>query len=259
LALTIGMEVKVAVLPPGDDPASLVAKNPNHWKHALKVGKHVIDFHLDNILARKLDPRVLSREIKSEVLPSVLDVESKTEQAHFIKTIAEKADLKEEALWDDLKALAKIKKTGATAASPSGGGVIMLASRKQAIERRIVGAILWQEGKKDQVVTSAAIRKRFAEIVGEEEERVLERDVGIEKEKLIFEAEQYYEHSSRFNEEIEELFINMEEEVLKGELIKKMSELHKAELGKDGEMAKKLLTEYVEVTNKLSALKKKHI
>ncbi len=258
LALVIGMEVKVAVLPPGDDPASLVAKNPNHWKHALKEGKHIIDFYLDNILARKLDARVLSREIKSAVLPSVLDVDSKTEQAHFIKTIAEKADLKEEALWDDLKSLATARKTG-VASVPARAGMNALASRRQAIERRIIGVICWQEGKKDRAEVSAAIRKRFAEIVGEDVEKALERDVGIEKEKLIFEAEQYYEQSSKFDEDIEELFINIKEEMLKEELVKKMAELHKAELGKDSEKAKKLLTEYVEVTNKLSALKKKLI
>ena len=111
LAMRIGMEVKVAVLPPGEDPASLVAKNPNLWKQALKNGKHIIDFYADNLLARKLDPRVLSREIKSAVLPFVLHVESKTEQAHFIKSIAEKSGLKEDALWDDFKTLLKSPKT----------------------------------------------------------------------------------------------------------------------------------------------------
>lgn len=268
LALRIGMEVKVAVLPAGEDPASLVAKNPELWKKALKEGKHIIDFYADSLLAKNPDRRVLAREIKASVLPFVLEVESATEQAHFIKSLGEKAGLKEDALWADLKALQQIRKAagGAPASAsaypaPAVGTTadkikIGSQSRLQGIERRVIGAILWQESKKNQT-SAEAIRKRFREVSGAEPARMLEDAISGEKEKLIFEAEQYYEHSARFESDLEELFINLEEEMLKEDLGNKMAELHKAETGQDSGRAKEILTECNRITLRLAELRKK--
>ncbi len=271
------MEVKVAVLPAGDDPASLVAKNPNLWKQALKAGKHIIDFYTDNLLARKLDRRVLSREIKAAVLPFVLNVESKTEQAHFIKSIAEKTGLKEDALWEDLKILSKTAPAISFTSSSASGSAATAAgknledkfirkppekngiSRLQAIERRVIGVIHWQESKKDRVKMVESIRKKFRELVGEEVAQSLEQVFAAEKDKLLFEAEQYYEQSTKFEEDVKELFINLEDEKLKDDLSKRMAELQKAETEKDTAKAEELLRECQRISSRLSALHKVEI
>jgi DNA primase len=265
LALQIGMEVKVASLPAGDDPASLIVKDPNLWKQALKNGKHIIDFYTDSLISRKLERRTLSREIKAEVLPFVLSVESKTEQAHFVKSIAEKSGLKEDALWDDVKTLIK-------AGKPSGGTLVnsnqnqaktrytagpMPASRRKAIESRAIGVIQWLEGKKDHEKIVAAIRKKLVQLLGQEQAEAVEIEYAVEKEKQIFEAEQYYEQSVNLVEDVRELMVNLEEEVLKDELTKHMSELHQAEKNKDTKQAEECLKQCQEITNKLTALRKK--
>lgn len=268
LALQIGMEVKVAVLPAGDDPASLVAKNPNLWKQALKTGKHIIDFYTDTMLARNLDRRVLSREIKASVLPFVLNVESKTEQAHFIKGIAEKTGLKENALWDDVRSLggsagssakpeaAKFN-AGSSAGTGAGGppGKVSL-SRLESIERRVIGLIHWQESKKDRVKMVESIRKKLREVVGEDEAKNLEETLAPEKETLIFQAEQYYEQSTKLEGDIKELFVNLEDEKLKDDLSKRMTELQKAETEKDTAKIEELLKECQRISSRLSALHK---
>ncbi len=271
LALQIGMEVKVAVMPAGEDPASLVAKNPNLWKKALKDGKHIIDFYTDTLLSRLSqggDRRTLSREIKSSVLPFVMNVESATEQAHFVKSIAEKTGLREESLWEDVKSL--MKTTGASQNSSQGyaqtnqtnAAKVMLdnpalpISRQQGIVRRILGVILWQESKKDQGEMASRIRKRFVETMGEDAAVRLEQAAESDKEKLIFEAEQYYEQCTTFEADIEEIFINLAEEKLKGELIGKMAQLQGAEHSKDIEKTAVLLAECQGITSKLAALRK---
>jgi DNA primase len=274
LALRIGMEVKVAVLPAGDDPASLVAKNPELWKQALKAGKHIIDFYADSLIAKNSDRRVLAREIKASVLPFVLEVESSTEQAHFVKSLAEKAGLKEDAVWTDLKALQKSRTTigqavtGGNSGAGAGGSFganegasdkkfpVALASRRQAIERRIIGVMVWQESKKNNAAAEA-VRKRFVEIAGEEGAAMLEAAVAEEKDKLIFEAEQYYEQSPKFENDLKELFINLEEEMLKDELGSRMLELHRAEVEQNSEKIKEILTDCNRITLKLAELKKK--
>lgn len=103
---------------------------------------------------------------------------------------------------------------------------------------------------------AAAIRKKFTEIVGPPLAEALEAELAAEKEKLIFEAEQYYEQSTKFKEDIQELFINLEEEVLKDSLAKKMAELHKAESEKKSEQAEEFLKQCQEITSRLNNLRK---
>ncbi len=261
LALQIGMEVKVAVLPPGEDPASLVAKNPNHWKTALKDGKHIIAFYLDKVMHQNTDRRFLLNEIKTGVFPFILELPSKIDQDTFVKMIVDKTGLKEQAVRDDLRTLqiaqAKgIKPVAASQQQAQPSNAAIPISRQQGIERRIIGVILWQESKKDRSEMASAIRKRFVEIAGEESAKKLEEAIETEKEKLIFEAEQYYEHSLKFEEDIQEIFINLQEELLKYELGKKMAELQKAERSQDVEGATKLLAECQGITKKMADLRK---
>jgi hypothetical protein len=245
-----------------------VAKNPNLWKQALKAGKHIIDFYTDTLLARNLDRRVLSREIKASVLPFVLNVESKTEQAHFIKGIAEKTGLKENALWDDVRSLggsaggstkSEVGKFGAAgiAGAAAGGppGKVSIP-RLESIERRVIGLIHWQESKKDRVKMVESIRKKFREIVGEDGAKNLEETLASEKETLIFQAEQYYEQSTKLEGDIKELFVNLEDEKLKDDLSKRMTELQKAETEKDTAKIEELLKECQRISSRLSALHK---
>lgn len=254
IALEIGMDVKVAVLPKGEDPASLVAKDPSLWKQALKTGKHIIDFYTENLLGKNLDRRVLAREIKSSVLPSVLQVQSKTEQGHFVKMISEKSGIKEDALWDDLKVLTKEMKV--PQAQIIAKEMPALVSRLKGIESRLFGVLFWLESKKDEPKIKK-VRDKLNEVLGPDPARTAEQALAGEKDRLIFEAEQYYENSARFSEDVGELFINLEEEKLKDELGKAMTELHKAELMKDGEKAKTFLSECQAITNKLAAIRKR--
>jgi DNA primase len=267
LALQIGMEVKVAVLPAGDDPASLVVKNPNLWKQALKNGKHIIDFYTDSLIARKLNPRVLSREIKTAVLPFVLRVESKTEQAHFIRSIADKSGLKEDALWDDLKSLSRDPGVGQVRAAGSGAGSSVRApgvddkvplTRRQGIERKILGIILWKRGSNDPV--SEVIRERYAQVAPDTPLDTLEAELAAERDKLVFETEQYYgavDQEARVEQELEELLVNLEEEVLKESFTRKRLEVKKAESEGRHEEAESFLKECQDITRRISALQSK--
>lgn len=258
LALQLGMEVKVAVLPRGEDPASLVAKSPDLWRKAIRDSKHIIDFYTDSLLSRNIERRSLSREIKNAVLPFVLDVQSTTEQAHFMKSISEKSGLKEEALWDDLKNLSRSEKlTVGVKVDANPRHDSTQATRQIGIERRILGVLMWQESKSKPEIGIEHVRQRLREILGEETAQSIETAAQSEKDKLIFEAEQYYEHGSRFERDVEELFINLEEEILKEKLSRYMVELHKAELIRDHKRAEEFLIQCQGVNTKLAALRKK--
>lgn len=256
LALRLGMEVKVVVLPRGEDPASLVLKSPDLWRKAIRDSKHMVDFYIDTLISTVKNERVLSREIKANVLPLITNIESSTEQAHFVKTLSDKTGLKETAIWDDLK---KVYKAAGSSISKVDSAVAetKLVSRQTSIENRIMGVILWQETKGQTDLDLRELEKRFVEILGADRFESLKVAALEDKDKLIFEAEQYYEHGNHFMKDLDELFINLEEEILKEALSKQMVELHKAELIKDHARAEKFLIECQSINSRLAALKKR--
>jgi DNA primase len=102
LALLLGMEVKIASLPKGEDPASVVKEDPKKWKTALKESEHFVDFALNKAL-RENQGRNLTKEVIKSVLPLIDLIKSEIEKSQFVKKIALKMKVGEEAVWNDLK------------------------------------------------------------------------------------------------------------------------------------------------------------
>ena len=98
LALSLGMEVKLAQLPKGTDPAELILKDENAWIDAMKNSKHLIDFYLDNLVQEKLDPRKLAKEVEKKVLPYVSKLKSSIEQSHYVSLISKRTGIREDAI-----------------------------------------------------------------------------------------------------------------------------------------------------------------
>lgn len=105
IALSLDMEVKIAPLPEGEDPASIVKKDPEEWRLILRNAKPVIEFALDQT-QNKSKGISLIREVEKKVLPYLTYVKSEIEKAHFIRLISEKLNVSEDSL---LKSLSKIK------------------------------------------------------------------------------------------------------------------------------------------------------
>ena len=258
LALSLGMEVKVAGLPKGDDPSSLIQKDPKAWSHVISKSKHIIDFYTDSLVGSGIDSRNIGKKIKEKVLPFVLFVESSMERSHFVKNISEKTGIKEEAIWDDLKSLPK-PSVGRESASSNSAHINSAAppKNKYSVPRSIIGIIFWQREIKKPSVNISDLSKRLKESLGEERVSDLEKEFEPEKEKLIFEAEQYYKESEILDKHIEELFLRLEEDKLKEELGKVILALKKAEEAKDTVQAGIHLKHCQDLSGKLAELKQK--
>lgn len=102
MALSFGMETKIASLPKGEDPASVAQKEPKEWKEALKKAEHFTDFALNKALNEK-EGRNLTKEIIKNVLPLVHLIKSEIEKSQFVKKIALKMKVREEDVWNDIK------------------------------------------------------------------------------------------------------------------------------------------------------------
>ena len=255
LALDLGMEVKLASLPKGSDPAQLLKDDALNFKACLRNSRHLIDFYLDDLLAQRVEGRKLAKEVGEKVLPYVGKLTSAIEQSHFVSQISKKTSIPEEAIWFDLRKLKyvqtdNLKKEKVTTATE-------IKKRKNHIERRLLGIILWQREEKSKIIDESKILDRLKEITGKIVSDFPEAEGN--REELIFEAENYYEGRENLEMEVEELLNNLKEDILREKFIETMHALDQAEKKKDGKKSKELLNLCQEITKELSELAVKRL
>ncbi|HEY1037136.1 MAG TPA: DNA primase, partial [Candidatus Paceibacterota bacterium] len=277
-ALAIGMGVKVAGLPTGEDPASLLLKDKEEFKKALKNSKHIIEYYLD-ILTRESKKEGASQEkfkksIGEELLPYVAVIESAIARSGFISKISLGTGIRE----DDIRMeVEKIMKDNAQAQagqpkkekevsrdeeggySADGGnganGGQSVIMRDPSI-RRLVGLVQWLESKKD-VDSAQAILERIGTLLAPDEFSDFKMLVSQPKEELIFEAEVLFQGSSKLSQEIEHMVDGIEDRMLKESLSKAMSDLKIAEGRKDMKKIEELLARCQKISLQLSELNRK--
>ncbi len=248
-ALSIGMDVKIAALPSGKDPADLVIEDKEKWKECLKASKHIIDFYLDALLQKGLDERKLGIAIQNNVLPYVRALESSIEQAHFIAKISHAANIKEDALWAELRKipLEEVQAPPETVARNEIG-----KQKLSAAERKIIGLLLLKKEKNNEDAESFS--KKLEEIIGKERLDKMVTDAERDKDELLLEAEEYFADKIKGAMAEKELLIALDEDRWKNLFSEKMTELAKAERDKDAERIRTLLAECQEISKKLAIL-----
>ncbi|MFZ2621263.1 MAG: DNA primase [Minisyncoccia bacterium] len=258
IALSLGMELKIAQMPEGKDPADLAKDEPEKLKECLRNSKHIIDFYTDVLLSRGLESRALGEEIRKNVLPYIVELLSTIEKSQFIKSIAQKTFIKEEALWDDLKRLGlsgAVKAPVIPNASPPGG------KRVEAIERKVIGIIMWQKSlppstsEVQATIDLKDIEKRVKTILGNRMQELL-KQFEKERESLLFEIEAYYNNKANLSRDIQELILGLEEEYLKKEFTDAMIKLQKAEQTKNSSDILRYLEECQRISQKINTIKR---
>ena len=254
IALSLGMDVKVAVLPTGVDPADLISKEGvEAWKNAIKNSKHLIEFILDRVILDCVeDQRKIGREVKDRVLSFVDILPSAIEKSHFLKKISDITSIPLQALEEDMKKIEKEQKFEKQEIQDTVKNTNNLY-RKDYIERKLLGIILWQKSLKNAIVETENILKELSQILKKDPKEIIENNQ-INKEDLIFEAEVFYSNTP-FDKEITELLLNLKEEYLKEELSKKMRELHIAEEHKNQEKSIEILKEINEINQQIQNIK----
>lgn len=234
IALSMGMDVKIADLVGGKDPADLVLHSPEDWKNVLRAAKPIIEFELGNVMRDVPDPRKLPRALRERVFPFLARIESRMDQAHFVKMISDRTTIPEAAVWDDLKNV----KVETSAATPTPNISVNIQKSVQSlgpdlIVRRMFGLLshieksVPDEGKTYRAEIQKVAGATYAALVSEVEP--LMSDLAFEAEAIFgSDHEEWLRH-------MKELIINFEEDVISHELITAMSELRQAE--KAGDMA----------------------
>jgi DNA primase len=254
IALSFGMDVKVVSMPEGVDPADLISKSGGDaWRTAIRNSKHIIEFLLGKVLDNyKDDTRKAGREIREKVLPYVDVIESSIEKAHFVKKISDLSQIPEEALKEDLVKIEKefkYEKEEIEKAKELENKIL----RKDYIERRLLGIILWQKNLPNKAIDVEKTIKEFSDTLNIKEDEIFNKKDN--KEDLIFEAEVFYGGDVDLKKDTEELLMNFKEEHLKEKLFKKMQELRDFEMKKDLDKSNQVLKEINEINKSIQNIK----
>jgi DNA primase len=224
LGISLGLEVKVANLPEGQDPAEVASRDPQAWRDILRDSKPAVEFFFHKVSEREKDERKLGKEIVKRILPLIKLMESAIEQSHFIAMIARRTGIREEVLWEDLK---KVNKAAVPAESPHPN---LTGENSESNEKKKAPPFSQRE----------QIEERLAEIGHWRKELI---DTG--PEALDLESEE------------SELRDNLANILLRDDLSLLRSRLAQAELSNDKELSQSLTLEIQELHNQMRALEQK--
>jgi DNA primase len=255
MAISLGMEAKVALLPEGKDPADVLSEDKELFVSVLRSSTHVIDFALAQVVASGGDSRQIARLIGEKVLPLVAKVPSLMEQSHFVSLIAKRVGIKEEAIWIDLRRIAKdpdIKKIDNVA-------VIETKKKEDYTARRLWGIVFWQSQVREPFIDVNVLKSTLVGIVGEERWKEIEGNFEPQTNEIIFEVEAYYGSKEALEKDIKELLIHFEEDHIREALVMVMNKLQNAELTNDSSIIESMnprLTELMKRRNELADKRK---
>lgn len=215
LALSLGMEVKIAEFKDGKDPADILLgpEGKEKFKGALKDSMHIVDFYLSKIISEKLEERKLGLAVREKILPFLALIESNIEKSHFVKKINEKTGISESAIWEDLKKVKIEPGVAGAEAKVSGFKDEVAVQRKDSVERRVFGVINWQARDKEPIIDLAKIKEKVIEIIGEENYKKWQKAPATILNEITFEAEQYYD-KKKIQAVLDELLMELEKEYI---------------------------------------------
>ncbi len=252
LALAEGMEVKVAALPEGKDPAELIVLDKEGFKQALKSSQHVIDFYLEAILKEGLDERSLLGALRIKLFPYIAALESSVERDYFIKRLAEKTGIREAAIREDLSSVEVVRETKEMV-RPS----VSLSPRRNFSERLLVGIWLWQSGQKEPQLDVATFRKEVERILGTKKGGEIFEEAKQVSDELVYQAESYYGGTRDLGRAVDELLSMLEDDFLSDEMTTTLHELALAKQKKDIQEAHSLQTTYQKLARRRDELRGK--
>lgn len=109
IMLSRGVDLKVAELPDGKDPADIIAEDTKAFKKIVGSSVHVIEFLLHNLKKETKDERSFKLKTREEVLPYLLKIDSQIDREHFVGLVAETLATTAEAIRHEVMRLEEHK------------------------------------------------------------------------------------------------------------------------------------------------------
>ncbi len=247
-ALQGGLNVKVARLPSGKDPADLILEDAEAWRVAIRESKDIITFLLDVLEEHAKSPDVFRRTVEQVVLPFLSDVQSPIAREQYMREIAKRLQVSESAVAE---AYAKIP------VSPSQGGpragmsvhANAAAASVPAPETKVVGQgerarhaysiLVSQISMAKPVIDIEQYKKDLIAAIGQDAFDAFEAMPQSEQESMRFSAEVNFGETVSVAKEAQTLLSILSGDRLAREMQVVTEALHRAEAaGDEAEVAR---------------------
>lgn len=245
LALQHGMDVKVAALPAGKDPADLVVEGSEKWRAAIRGAKHVIEFYLDYLEEQHSDLRKRRVAVGQTVIPYIAKIPDAFDQAHFVELVAKRLGIAEDPVWESVRN-ARRSTTGAEHTDTKEPSRTERSIPRQfVIRNRLFGILALESAKaKDaQVIDVEKLSKELREVLGEEEYQRWHTKFIEEGDMQLFEIEKLYTDTTILKNETEDLLEEFKREELRRKYAEAMEHLEQAEAEGDEQKVATALAE----------------
>lgn len=254
MALSMGFEVKAALLPKDMDPADLIKDDPESWRKAVKSSTNIIDFHLSVLGEMNYDSRALKLAVSKEVLPYVARLSNALDKAHFVSRVANFLSVTEDPIWEELNKIKPATDNRSKEARPT-QSVVGFAGEKTKAEQtadRLFGIIFWLSEQESPPLSPDNLTASVREIL-EDEYMNWEQEAQENKNRLSLEAEVHYAGTNKLKEKVDDLLEDLKREKIKDRLNFLWSEIRKAESSGNHELLDRYLKECQTLTKLLNA------
>ena len=176
LMLKRGVDVKVAEMPLGKDPADIIRADVAEFKQIVGKSVHVIEFLLHVVCREETDERTLKRRTRAEVLPFLLLLPDRIDQEHFVGVVATAIHSTTDAVRFELDRLRDQTKAGPLPHNEIVDAVVKNADKSDSLR----SARVFLEGAVAVVPESVAlfIKKEMSRLlVSEPEESISESEL----------------------------------------------------------------------------------
>lgn len=228
IALGLDMQVKVALLDKGEDPADIIKKDGDAWKNIIKDSVNIVSFYLSKINSATTDLRIRGRKVREIIFPYLAMIKSSIELDAYIQEISKTTDINQKAINNDFQDFLKThtnsvdKKIEQVKDTES-----VIVPRKIILLKRLLGIYHWQKDNGDISTMIENFSKSIDEVFGIGYFDGICKDFNEEASSLSFEAEMWYGGKiDTLSRDIVELLLNTEEELINERLILVTGELN---------------------------------
>lgn len=254
-ALQGGLNVKVAQLPTGLDPADFIHKEgAEAWKKAIRNSKDIITFLLDVLEEHMKSPDSFRRAVEQVVLPFLSDVGSPIAREQYLHEVAARLNVSETAVAD---ALSRVPIARQGPALPQQESARPASAKSYGRARQAFSILLWQQSLPKPSLDVAAYARELEEAVGAEAFAALATLSESEREALRFSAERLHGKSAAPMREAQVLLHVILKELLAEELHEATQALKKAENSKQEEEVIRLMGVCKLLTTRIAQLHEK--